>query len=197
MNRKNLVLALAALMVLSFSAAAFAGWGGGPGRGGCPGWGPGYNAQSAKALTPEQQEKLDVLRTEHLNKVEPLRKEALAKEFELRSLMVDAAANAAKVKALAKDLSQVQARLFQERVNFRLGLAELGIEGPWGMGPGFGPCAGLDDGPGRGHGRGPGMMHGRGMGPGYGQGMMNGYGQGMGPGYGPCGAPEAADETNG
>ncbi|WP_461208430.1 Spy/CpxP family protein refolding chaperone [Desulfocurvus sp. DL9XJH121] len=174
MNRRTLIMTLAALMVISLSAVAYAGRGGGPGWGGGPGYGcPGWGAQGdygVQALSPEQKEKLDVLRTEHLNKVAPLRKDIYAKGYELESLMVDPAANAAKIKSVSKELGQLKGKLFEERTAFRAGLVTLGVEdyGRGHMGPGFGRHH-------RGRGFGPQNCPGFGPGQGYGMGM------GMGP----------------
>ena len=176
MNRKNLTFALAALIVMTVTATAFAGWGGGPGRGGCPGWGgqggQGYRAQ--QQLTPEQQEKLSVLWTEHQTRVQPIRKDIIAKHYELESLLVEPAGNEAKIKNIAKELGALKAKMFEAKVAYREGLAELGIQNfgrgngrSWGhgMGRGNGPCGGAANCPG------------------YGQ---QGYGVNC-PGGGPCG----------
>lgn len=160
MNRKNIAIVLAALMVMSFAASAFAwGPGHGKGRGGC------YQAQQMQQLTPEQQEKLDIINTEFRTKVDPLRKDMMTKHFELEALMVQPEGNEGKIKAIAKELGAIKAKMFEAQTEYRTALAEAGIQnfGGRGMGRGFGPCAG-------------------GGCPGYGQ----GNGNGNCPGGGPC-----------
>lgn len=167
MKHRNLVLAVAAVLVLGLAVTSYAGWGAGQGRGGCPGWG-GQGGRVQQQLTPEQLEKLQIIQTEHFNKVEPLRKSILAKHFELEALMVEPEVNSAKIKSIAKDLGELKAKMFEVRIDYRKSLAEIGIQnfGPRGMGRGFGPCGGGTDCP-----------------------RFGGARNGNCPGGGPCGGP--------
>ncbi|BBD08934.1 zinc resistance-associated protein [Desulfovibrio ferrophilus] len=169
MNRKTLSIVIATVAVLSLSAMAFAygpGMGPGNGRGGCGGYGP------AQTLTPEQQEKLDILQKEYFSKTQSLRQEVYAKHMELEALLAAKDADAAKVDEVTKRLVDLKGRMFEQRVEFRKQLKELGIQN-YGRG-GRGGC-------------------------GQAKGNCPGYGQRSGPqdGSGPCGGAPNCPGANG
>lgn len=181
MKTRTLSLAIAVVAVMSLSAMAFA-YGPGSGRGGCGG----YAAQ--QALTPEQQDKLDILKKEYLSKTQSVRQEVYAKHLELEALLAAKDTDKTQIDAVTKDLVDLKGRLFEARVQFREDLKELGIT-DFGRGRGF--C-----------GRGGATANC----PGYNQGNTPcnggdcaGAGRGTGPrdGSGPCGGSANCPGSNG
>ncbi len=101
----------------------------GPGRGrgrhmmdygqGDPGYGCQYDRGHDK-LTEEQRRKSDELYRKFYDETAKLRDEIWAKSAELDTLLNSATPDAAKAKALQKDISDLRARIAQERINLRL-----------------------------------------------------------------------------
>ena len=125
--------------------------------------GPGYGCEYERGyegLTEEQRSKSDKLYRKFSDETAQLRDEIRAKSAELDTLLNSANPDAAKAKALQREISDLRAKLAQERINLRLEGQKIAPElrSDW-------------------------DYHGRHMG-GYGHGM--GYGQHMG-GYGPWG----------
>ena len=122
---------------------------------------PGYGCEGDRGydrLTEEQRSKSDELYRKFSDETAQLRDEIRAKSSELDTLLNSATPDAGKAKALQKEISDLRARIAQERINLRL------------EGQKIAPELRSDRG-----------YHGRHMG-GHGHGM--GYGQHMG-GYGP------------
>jgi Spy/CpxP family protein refolding chaperone len=185
------IATLAGIMAL-VGALAVPAWAHGPGWGRGPYGqaGPGYCAYYGGAsggwggnLTSEQREQLDKLYQKFFDQTAQLRSELWAKRSELNVQLNTTKPDAEKVMALQKDISDLQAKMAQERIIMALEARKISPEA--GFGRGVGPMWG-GYGPGMGYG-----MHGAGYGPGMRYGMYRGgYGPGMGygmhgAGYGP------------
>jgi len=158
--RKRLVLGTAgvALLALTGSVALAQNW---PG---CP-WGVGPGVRPG--LTEDQQKKGDALRVEHQQKRQGDLAALRQKSFELRTLTAVADPDAAKSKALQEEITALQEKLTQARLEHQtavrnvlteeqkaaLGTAACPYGGP-GLGFGRGRGAGLGYGAGRGPRRG-------------------------------------------
>ena len=164
------------LVVTALAMPAFArgpGWGGGPGGRGGQGYGPGSgdcprSGAWDQNLTDEQKTQLSNLQKKFFDSTAQLRNQMWTKRGELQTLMSSPTPDVDKARALQKELSDLQAKMAQERLSLQLEVRKINPDarfGGWGHGPGMG-------------GRGPGMMGGRGHGMGYGRGMGGGYGQG-------------------
>ncbi len=101
----------------------------GPGRGmgrhmmGYREGGPGYGCEADRGydkLTEEQRSKSDELYRKFSDETAKLRDEIWAKSAELDTLLNSANPDAAKAKALQKEISDLRAKLAQERINLRL-----------------------------------------------------------------------------
>jgi zinc resistance-associated protein len=164
------------LMVAALAMPAFArgpGWGGGQGGRGCQGYGPESNCPNYGAwdqnLTDEQKTQINNLQKKFFDSTAQLRNQMWTKRGELQTLMSSPNPDVEKARALQKEMSDLQAKMAQERLSLQLEERKINPDarfGGWGRGPGMG-------------GRGPGMMGGRGHGMGYGRGM-GGYGPGGG-----------------
>jgi Spy/CpxP family protein refolding chaperone len=159
------------LVVTALAMPAFArgpGWGGGPaGRG--QGYGPGSNCPNFGAwdqnLTEEQKTQISNLQKKFFDSTAQLRNQLSTKRGELQTLMSSPSVDADKARGLQKELSDLQAKMAQERLSFQLEERKINPDARFrGMGRGQGMG-------------GPGMMGGRGQGMGYGRGM-GGYGPG-------------------
>jgi zinc resistance-associated protein len=131
------------------------------------GYGPGglgdeprYGAWSEK-LTDEQREQINKLQQKFYDDTAQLRSQIVAKRSELNILMSTSNPDIQKARALQKDLSDLNAKMAQERLNLQFEMQKINPDARFGMGYGRGMW-----GPGRGMG-------------GFGQGM-GGYGPGMG-----------------
>jgi hypothetical protein len=85
--------------------------------------GPGYGCQDDRGydkLTAEQRSKADELYRKFSDETAKLRDEIWAKSAELDTLLNSANPDAAKAKALQKEVSDLRAKLAQERINLRL-----------------------------------------------------------------------------
>jgi len=205
MKKRWITIGGIALVVSALAVPAFArgpGWGDGPCGRGARGGGPGYNCPYdgdgwGQNLTDEQRSQLDGLYKKFYDDTAQLRNELWSKTGELRTLMSSPNPDAAKAKALQKEVSDLKAKLAEQRLNLQIEEQKINPDarfrgrgygrkgyGPGMMGYGYGRggyCPGT-----RGYSRGgygPGMMgYGRG---GYGPGMM-GYGPGRDFGPGAC-----------
>jgi len=136
----------------------------GPGAGN-PGMGPGYG-WAYENLTDEQRSQLAELRQKHFDETAQVRTELRAKQAELHILMNMSNPDLEKAKALQKEISDLQGKMSQERINLYGEAKKINPEArfgkSWGRGgKGLGPCA---------EGYGPGMgrgwhRSGAGMGP--------------------------------
>jgi zinc resistance-associated protein len=142
-------------------------WGGGPEY--CYGSERGYGD-----VTKEQRSKLEELERKFYSETTDLRNEIWAKSAELNTLLNSSDPDLEKAKALQKEISDLRAKIAQNRINFELEERKITPEVRSGRGysRGYGHHMG-DYGSGMGYGH---HMGGHGM----------GYGQHMG-GYGPWG----------
>jgi zinc resistance-associated protein len=148
---KGIVVA-AAVFILGYGANAFAGWGRGPGYGGCGGpgsrWGgAGYGDASMSA---EQYKQLDEERRSFFENTADLRQEIYQKDLDLRSELAKAEPDAAKASRLQKELSQLEADLEQKRFDHMMAVRKINPEAGrgygWGGRGGYGNCPGFNGG---------------------------------------------------
>ena len=137
----SLSLVLAAILGLSVPAAAVDS---------CCGSG-------AASLSPEKQELANKLYEEFSKSTEAVRQELIAKRHELGAQMYSAKPDENKIQALAKEISDLRAKLYSARVSLKGRLIKEGItfghggHGPgMGRGRGCGGCGGGDCGRGMG-----------------------------------------------
>jgi Spy/CpxP family protein refolding chaperone len=177
--RKILMTMGILLMVGILAAPVFAHrWGGeGYRAGGGPGYGPCW--LEGGDVTDGQRAELDKLQEQFANDTAKLREEIWNKSKELDTLMDSTNPDANRVKILQKEISDLQAKMADKRVDFELRVRKIAPDARFGRGYGRGYGQGYGRGYGQGYGRGYGMM-GPHHGP-YGHGGMH-YGQG----YGPC-----------
>ncbi len=173
-------------VVVLMAALAYPAFARGPGWGGPGGnWGrgpcdcPNYAGVQSN-LSDEQQKQLADLDKKFFDSTAQLRNQMWTKRGEFQALMISPNPDPEKAKALQKDLSDLRAKMEQERLAYSLEARKINPDARYqgGFGPGYGR------GQGRGMGYGRGMMgYGRGMGWGGGNGP-GGYGR-FGGGYGP------------
>jgi zinc resistance-associated protein len=173
--RKILMTLGILFMVGILAAPVFAhrrGWGGGYGASGGPGYGPCY--LEGGNVTESQQMELDKLYESFVKDTDKLREEIWNKSSELDTLLDSSNPDANKVKILQKEISNLQAKMADKRVDYELQARKIAPDARFGSGYGRG--------------------YGQGYGRGYGMGMHHGpyghrgprYGMGHGMGYGPC-----------
>jgi len=156
----GIVLLVAVLAVPVFARGP--GWGMGP-MGGGPGYNsPQYGGAWNQNLTDEQRKQLEQLYKKFYDDTAQLRNQLWTKMGELNTLLGSPNPDAAKAKALQKELSDLQAKMAQERLTLQLEELKINPDARFGRGGFGGPHM-------RGHGMGMGMGYGRGMG-GYGPG---------------------------
>jgi Spy/CpxP family protein refolding chaperone len=169
MMKKIATLTAIMALVVALAVPALAqdpGWGRGPyvhaGPGYCPYYGGAYGGSSS-ALTDEQRQQLDQVYQKFFDQTAQLRSQLWAKQSELNVLLSTSNPDPEKAKALQKEISDLRAKMSQERINLTLEARKISPEAGygrgWGYGRGFGPMRG-------------------GYGPGMGYGMYRG-------GYGP------------
>lgn len=94
------------------------------GRGGdlatCPFFGNGY-----ARLTDEQRTKLDTLNKQFYDETALLRNELRAKRYELNSVLNAVAPDATKAKAVQKEISDIQAKLADKRIEFEVEVRKI------------------------------------------------------------------------
>ena len=126
--------------------------------------GPGYGREYLHSkLSPEQREKLQAQEQKFYEDTAELRGELHQMRLELRGLWIDPKADPEKIKAKEKELFELQRRIQEKALEYRLAIRELLPEevigkGPWGYGMGYGPHhrRGYMGGPGSGRGYGGG-----------------------------------------
>ncbi len=170
MKKMIVILAMIGLMVTGASYAYAAGPGSGAGH--RPGWG----SANWSSLTPEQQTKFRELRQKFDDETAQLKGNILTKRLELRSLWRNPKADPKAILEKEKELTGLQDKLRDKRVQFRLEarklltpeqVAQFGSR--WGMGRGYGRSQMMAGGYGMGRGEMGHMMRGDyGMGPGNG-----------------------------
>lgn len=159
----NVTVVMAMITVLSLAGTALAGpggWGQGHRQGGH--WNNGPQA----TMTQEQQAELQGIYSEHYNKVQPLREQLRSKGAELDALYYSGKKDDRKAQSLYREIADIKAKMYNERMDLRAKLDEKGLRNEGGM------HYGRD-------GRGQGGMHHEGRGYGHG-----GYNRGHGGGYG-------------
>jgi len=168
--RKVLMTVGILFMVGILAAPVFAHrWGrGGDGAYGGPGDGPCW--LEGGDISESQQAELDKLHEQFVNDTAKLREDIWNKSAELDTLIESPNPDATKVKALQKEISDLKAKMADQRVDFELQARKIA------------PNARV----GRGYGRGYGHGQGRGYGMGPHHGPYGGHGMRYGQGYGPC-----------
>jgi Spy/CpxP family protein refolding chaperone len=112
--------------------------------------GPGYCRQYDRgyaSLTEEQRDQLDKLHREFRDQNTQLRNELQSKGAELNSALNAADPDAEKAKALQQEISNLRAKMDQNRLDFQLEALKIAPDARFGKGYGRG------HGPGMGHGR--------------------------------------------
>jgi zinc resistance-associated protein len=131
-------------------------------RGGGPGYdSPQYGPAGAN-LTDEQRSQLTELGRKFFDNTAQLRNQIWTKKGEFQTLMSSPNPEPEKARALQKELSDLQAKMAQERVDYSIEQRKINPDARFGAGYGRGY--------GRGKGPGSGMGYGRQMGGGYGPG---------------------------
>ena len=163
---KSLISVIGMVLLISAIAVPVLAHGPGWGRGGHMmgyGWGPGACWQSGPEsgnLTEEQAANLDRLHQKFYDDTAKLRSDIWSKSRELGNLLNDPNPDSEKVTALQKEISDLKARMAQERIHFELEAKKIA------------PDARMGQGYGRGYGKG--RFHGGYAGPRH----MGGYGPG-------------------
>jgi len=162
-NLSKVLVMLAIIGIVGYSATSFAGRGRGWGSEGyCGGQGPGwaqrgYGGQGYQGnLSDEEIAKLDKERQSFLEETSDLRDGIYQKELELRSELAKKDPDAIKAVAMQKEISELRSQLDQKRLEHRIKMQKENPEFSAGRGYGSGSR-------GRGMGYGPGSM-GRGFG---------------------------------
>ena len=143
------------VFILGYGVNAFAGWGRGPGAGGCGGPGGRWSGGNDRgtALTAEQFKQMDEQRQSFFANTAELRQEIYQKDLDLRSELAKEAPDTAMASRLRKELSQLEADLEQKRFDHMMGMRKINPEagrGGYGRGPrgsGYGNCLGGGGGP--------------------------------------------------
>jgi zinc resistance-associated protein len=156
----GMLLLVTALAMPVFARGPGCGMGGGGSGTNCPQYGGAGNQN----LTDEQRKQLDTLYKKFHDDTAQLRNQLWTKKGELNTLLGSPNPDAAKAKAMQKELSDLQAKMAQERLTLQLEELKINPDARFGRGGLGGP-----------HMRGRGMGMGMGMGPGSG---MGGYGHG-------------------
>ena len=152
-NKSLMILTIIA--VIGFGAYAFADWGMGPGMMGGwgnygPGWhhgGYGYNGYGnmMRNLNDDQIQEINTQRNTFFKETENLRQDLYAKQLELRSELAKENPDSKKALNLQGDISKLQARMDQKRIDHRVEMRNInpnagrGFMGRGGMGYGTGP----------------------------------------------------------
>ena len=100
-------------------------WGGGPGC--CGLYGRGYDN-----LTVEQRSQLETLQQKFYDATAQLKDQIWSKSAELNALLSSPNPDAQKAKALQKEISDLRAKLAQERINFEIESRKIAPRGYYG-----------------------------------------------------------------
>ena len=151
--KRKAIMVVTILTVLGYGAYAFAGWGADYDRSGRgyrgPGWhhgdcyGPGYGNKKG-GLSDEEIEALEKERTSFYKATEDVRRNIYSKDLELRSELAKENPNLNKAKQLQKEISDLEAKMDQKRLDHKIKMRKIVPD----AGRGFGHRLG------RGHGRG-------------------------------------------
>jgi zinc resistance-associated protein len=167
---KKILTTLGILVLVAFLAApVFAHrWGGGKNYGG-PGAGPCW--YEGGDLTDSQRAELEKLHQQYVDDTAKIREEIWSKSAELDTLLNSSNPDPKKAKGLQREISDLQAKMGDKRVDFELKARKIAPDARSG----------------RGYGKGSGRGYGHGYGGGRHHGYHGGYGhRGSHYGYGPC-----------
>lgn len=116
---KRIVFIAALMMVFAAANPVFAGPGG---RGGFD-----LNGSMLDSLnlTPEQMEKVRVLRESYLKEKEPFRNQLFTKRMELKLLWMQTKAEPAKIRSKQKEIHDLRWKLKEKRTNHRLAFRNI------------------------------------------------------------------------
>ena len=115
MHPKNLILALALVLILAVGAQAY--------MGGCPG--QGHYQDFMSGLTPEQQEKVRTLTDTHHEQLFSLQKELKARHEAMEALFVASPADKAAIDKAVAELNELQAKKARLNADYRVALSEI------------------------------------------------------------------------
>jgi zinc resistance-associated protein len=165
---KKISVIAAVLLLVASATWVMAGPGGKAGRGGGDGWCAGASQLSTLNLSTEQAEKVRALRESFLKETTPIRTQMFTKRAEVKLLWLQTNLDAAKIRAIQKEIRDLIGQMQEKRTDFRLAFRNLltpeqttkllaqgvgrGIGSKWGRGPGGGQGGGHGGGPGRGPG---------------------------------------------
>jgi len=104
---------------------------------GMHGWGHGYmRPRACQSMKPEQREKCEKLRSEHLMDTLELRKKLAAKQVELKTLWAQPKVDDGKIEKLSDEIAAISAELSKKRdkhlLKCRKELGDLGWDCPGG-----------------------------------------------------------------
>jgi Spy/CpxP family protein refolding chaperone len=147
---KGIVIATV-VFILGYGVNAVAGWGRGPGSGGCGG--PGGRWGGDTSLTAEQYKQLDEQRQSFFESTATLRQNIYQKDLDLRGELSKETPDTELARRLQKELSQMEAELEQKRFDHMIAMREInpnagrggygrGGYGRGARGPGYSPCQG-------------------------------------------------------
>lgn len=117
------------------------GWGMGGQMGGPPGGCPGYSRYDDRGyekLTEEQKTQMEKLSQKFYDETAKIRTDLIAKKAELNILMDSSNADLEKAKALQKEISDLKAKLAQERLTHEFEVRKINPDARSGWGPGRG-----------------------------------------------------------
>jgi len=173
---KKVLTTLGILVLVGFlTAPVFAHrWGGdknygGPGAGPC--W---FDSEDAANLSETQRGELEKLEEKYINDTTKLREQIWEKSAELNTMLNSPYPDAKKAQALQKEISNLKAKMGEQRLNFELEARKIA------------PNARFSRGYARGYGSKGYGSRGHGYGMGYHHGQEGNYGTRGGGGYGPC-----------
>ena len=160
---KKLAVTLGILVLVGFMVApVFAHrWGGGGGYDGGPGacW---LDSGTYADLSETQRAELDKLGQKYNNDTAKLKEQIWAKATELDNLLITSEPDPNKARALQREISDLKAKMAENRVNFQLEARKIAPNATFGRGYGRGPHHGYGHhgeyghhGPQGGHGSGP------------------------------------------
>lgn len=105
---------------------------------GSPGMGMGMMGGNMMGLTPEKQAAAQKIYADHNAATVQLKQQLFAKQSELNAQLYGGATDDKKVQILTKEISDLNAKLFESQVNLKRQLSKEGIPAMGGMGMGMG-----------------------------------------------------------
>ena len=144
---KKAIMVVTILAVVGFGAYAFADWGMDYGRSGWghrgPGWhhggwdGSGYGRMMGN-LSDDEIEKLEKERASFFKATEKFRQDIYSKDLELRSELAKENPDTKKAEKLQKEISDLEAKIAQERVDHMIKMKKIRPNADRGYGPRWG-----------------------------------------------------------